>query len=53
MLDLLYQFINIICDQTKQQQALSLIVIGAIGLGIIGLLVRLVSKIKAAAFLGG
>lgn len=53
MIELILQFVNIIGNQTSQQQALSIIVLGSVGLGLVGLIIRLVSKIKAAAFLGG
>lgn len=53
MFDLILQFANIIGNQTSQQQALGIIVLGTVGLGIVGIVIRLVSKIKAAAFLGG
>ena len=53
MIELILQFVNIIGNQTGQQQALGIIILGSVGLGIVGIVVRLVSKIKAAAFLGG
>lgn len=53
MLDLLIELTDIIGNETLQQDALLLIVTGAVGLGVLGLLIRLVSKIKALAMFGG
>lgn len=53
MLDLIFQFTNMIGSDLPQQNALSLLVIGSVGLGLIISVVRLITKIKAAAFFGG
>lgn len=53
MLTLLEYISTIIGNETDPQKALTLLVFGSIGLGIIGLCIRLISKIKAVAFLGG
>ena len=53
MLYLLKQITTIIGSATTQQSALALLTMGSIGLGIIGLCLRLIARIKAVAFLGG
>ena len=53
MLTMLWYIGNIIGNETPQQMALGTLIIGACGLGLIGVVVRLISKIKAVTFFGG
>lgn len=53
MLNMLYWIGSIIGNETPQQIALGTLILGACGLGLIGIVVRLISKIKAVAFFGG
>lgn len=53
MFDLITAIGGIIGTETVQQSALSLIVLGSCGLGVLALIIRLVAKIKAVAFFGG
>lgn len=53
MLSTLYFLQGIIDTHVPQQIALSVLVMGTCGLGLLGTVIHLVSKIKAVAFFGG
>lgn len=53
MFDLITTIGSIIGTETVQQSALSLVILGSFGLGMLALVIRLVTKIKAVAFFGG
>lgn len=54
MLDFLYTvFISLFNESDPEYFALKVLVLGSIGLCLIGLLIRLISKIKGFAFFGG
>ena len=53
MLELLRKMSQIIGTETAQQQALTYIIFGAVGLALLIIIIKLVSKVKAVAFFGG
>lgn len=54
MLDFIFTSFNFLLDSSDPEHfALRVLVLGSVGLCLIGLVIRLISKIKGFAFFGG
>lgn len=53
MVEFIQHLVQIIGTETEQQSALTLIIFGIFGLSLIGIVIHIVTKVKAAAFFGG